>query len=54
MKTIDLYKKISKYVDSELIKIRRSLHKIPEIGFKEFETSKFIQRLFKGRDWHSI
>lgn len=27
----------------ELVEIRRSLHKIPEVGFKEYETSKFIQ-----------
>lgn len=31
-------------IQDELVRIRRSLHKIPEIGFKEHRTNKFIQR----------
>jgi metal-dependent amidase/aminoacylase/carboxypeptidase family protein len=27
----------------ELVKIRRALHQIPEIGLKEYETSKFVR-----------
>lgn len=30
-------------MQDELVEIRRSLHQIPEIGFNEYETSKFIQ-----------
>lgn len=31
----------------ELVELRRSLHRIPEVGFKEYNTSKFIQRYLK-------
>lgn len=46
MKALDFKKDAINMLD-ELIKIRRSLHKIPEVGFNEFETSKFIQRFLK-------
>ena len=31
----------------ELVEIRRSLHRIPEVGFREYETSKFIQKYLR-------
>lgn len=43
MKYID-FKRDAINMRDELVEIRRSLHKIPEIGFKEHETSKFIKR----------
>lgn len=32
----------------DLIKIRRDLHKIPELGFKEFNTQKYILNILKN------
>ena len=40
---------VSNYAD-ELLFIRRELHKIPEIGFKEFKTSSFIHEYLKKCD----
>ncbi|MBS4534645.1 amidohydrolase [Clostridium sp. D2Q-14] len=39
----ELFKEISK----EVIKIRKILHEIPEIGFHEFKTSDFIKKKLK-------
>ncbi|MCJ8345965.1 hypothetical protein MJH12_10520 [bacterium] len=33
----------------ELIHLRRELHKIPELYFKEFDTSKMLQKLLKEK-----
>lgn len=33
-----------------LIKVRRELHKIPELSFKEFKTSKYIEEFLKKRE----
>lgn len=38
-----MLKKLAKELEEELIFIRRELHKIPEIGTKEFKTSAFIK-----------
>lgn len=38
-----MIKTMAEAMKNELIDIRRTLHKIPEIGTKEFETSKFIK-----------
>lgn len=38
-----LYKEVNK----EMIKVRKYLHQIPEIGFKEFKTSSFIKSKLK-------
>lgn len=35
--------RISSNLSDEIIEIRRHLHQYPELSFKEFETSKFIQ-----------
>lgn len=32
-------------IGDEMIKIRRKLHQIPEIGFEEYETSNFIKKV---------
>ncbi|WP_425446963.1 M20 metallopeptidase family protein [Dethiothermospora halolimnae] len=34
-------------ISNEVIKIRRKLHQIPEIGFKEFKTSRYIKEKLK-------
>jgi amidohydrolase len=39
---ISKVKKLSHEIEQELIDIRRHIHKNPEIGFKEFETSKLV------------
>ena len=48
MKTIDFQKEAINML-KELIEMRRSLHEIPEVGFKEFETNKLIQSYLKER-----
>ena len=42
MATMDFENDV-KGMEAELIKTRRDLHQIPEIGFEEYETSKYIQ-----------
>ncbi len=43
MKDIDgMIKKFALDNKEELINLRREFHKYPEIGFKEFKTSKMI------------
>ncbi|MFA1820164.1 M20 family metallopeptidase [Virgibacillus oceani] len=37
----------SKEIEEELISIRRHLHKYPELSFKEFETSNYIEQKLK-------
>ena len=32
----------------EVIQLRRHFHKHPELGFQEYETSKFIQEYLKN------
>lgn len=32
-----------KNIESELIEIRRHLHRNPELSYEEYETAKFIQ-----------
>lgn len=44
MKISDSVKKL----EDEVVYLRRALHKIPEEGFKEFKTSKFIEDYFKA------
>lgn len=39
-----------KSLRDEIIKIRRDLHKIPELGFEEFKTNKYINNFLKGLD----
>lgn len=34
----------------EIIEVRRKLHSIPELGFQEFETSKFIKMFLKDNN----
>lgn len=44
---------IDKAVESlkhEIIQIRRELHQIPELGFEEFKTNKYINKFLKGLD----
>lgn len=36
------------YTSAELISIRRSLHKIPEIGLEEYKTHDFLMNLLQG------
>ena len=31
----------------DLVKIRRDLHQIPEVGFKEYQTSQYIEKILK-------
>ena len=38
-------KNIAEYNFNEIVKIRRFLHQNPELSFKEFNTSKYIQSL---------
>ena len=38
---------IAKQMNDKLIETRRSLHKIPETGFEEFQTSEFIKNDFR-------
>jgi amidohydrolase len=38
----DKVKKLAYEIEQELIDIRRHIHRNPEIGFEEFETSKFV------------
>ncbi len=40
-------KSLSKKYSDELIQVRRHLHQYPELSYKEFETSKFIQQKLK-------
>ena len=40
---IEKIKRISKEILPEIIRIRRHLHQHPELSFKEFNTSLFIQ-----------
>jgi hippurate hydrolase len=40
-------KGLSKKYSDELIKVRHHLHQYPELSYKEFETSKFIQQKLK-------
>ena len=40
-------KELSKKYSDELIKVRQHLHQYPELSYKEFETSKFIQQKLK-------
>ena len=37
-------KALAKEYNDEVIQIRRHIHQHPELSFKEFETSKFIQK----------
>ena len=34
--------------ENELIKIRRDLHQIPEIGLEEYETSDYLLKIING------
>ena len=34
--------------ENELIKIRRDLHQIPEIGLEEYETSDYLLKIIKS------
>jgi amidohydrolase len=47
-------KDLSKKYKKEIIEIRRHLHQYPELSYKEFETSKFVQQKLKeyGIDFH--
>lgn len=40
-------KDLSKKYKKEIIEIRRHLHQYPELSYKEFETSKFVQQKLK-------
>ncbi len=40
-------KQLAKKYSDEFIQIRRHLHQYPELSYKEFETSKFIQQKLK-------
>src|SRR6185437_314425 len=40
-------KQLSKKYSDEFVQIRRHLHQYPELSYKEFETSKFIQQKLK-------
>ncbi len=40
-------KSLSKKYSDEFIQIRHHLHQYPELSYKEFETSKFIQQKLK-------
>jgi len=40
-------KQLAKKYSDEFVKIRRHLHQYPELSYKEFETSKFIQQKLK-------
>src|SRR6185312_2030846 len=42
-------KDLAKIYSDEFIEIRHHLHKHPELSYKEFETSKFVQR--KLKEW---
>lgn len=39
---------------NELIKIREELHKVPELGFQEFETSKIIKKYLTSYGYECI
>jgi hippurate hydrolase len=41
-------KELAKLYSEEFIEIRRHLHKHPELSYKEFETSKFVQGKLAG------
>lgn len=47
LKTIEFKRLTSEFLEKILL-IRRDLHKIPEIGFQEFETSKFIKKYLES------
>ena len=40
-------KSLSKKYSEEFIQIRHHLHQYPELSYKEFETSKYIQQKLK-------
>ena len=42
---IDIIKHTAKKYIAETIEIRRFLHKNPELSFKEYQTSNFIQSI---------
>ena len=41
-------KDISEDISQELIKIRRSLHRIPELAYEEFKTAKLIENILSS------
>ena len=45
-------KSLSRKYANELIKVRHHLHQYPELSYKEFETSKFIQQKLKELGIH--
>jgi hippurate hydrolase len=44
----DKIKKLASDYAKEFIEVRHHLHKYPELSYKEFETSKFIQQKLEG------
>lgn len=36
--------------ENEMIKIRRHLHENPELSYKEYQTAKYIENFYKGKD----
>ncbi|MEO6304776.1 MAG: M20 family metallopeptidase, partial [Bacteroidia bacterium] len=44
MAALDKIKALSKQYFTKVLEIRRHLHQYPELSFKEFETSKYIQQ----------
>ena len=36
--------------ENEMIKIRRHLHENPELSYKEYQTAKYIEDFYKGKD----
>lgn len=44
---IDEIKLLAKEFKNDLVKFRRYLHEYPELSFREFETSKYIQQQLK-------
>ena len=47
---IEKVKNIAKKHVLEVVNIRKHLHANPELSFKEYETSKFIQSVLKKHD----
>ena len=43
----DIFRDLLKKHKTKVIKFRRDLHKIPEPGFKEYKTSKYIAQALK-------